>query len=90
MFGIGMQELVIIFFLALIVLGPRKLPGIAKALGQGVREFTKMMNSADEDEEQSPQEPRDDTSSDSPESQVGCPTDMQSRDDCDPDRGQLN
>ena len=39
MFGIGMPELLLILALALIVLGPRKLPEIARALGKGLAEF---------------------------------------------------
>ncbi len=41
MFGIGMQELLLILAIALIVLGPKKLPEIARALGRGVSEFRK-------------------------------------------------
>jgi len=39
MFGIGMQELLLILAIALIVLGPKKLPEIARALGRGLSEF---------------------------------------------------
>jgi len=39
MFGIGMPELVLILALALIVLGPKRLPEIARALGKGLAEF---------------------------------------------------
>ena len=39
MFGIGMQELLIILVIALIVVGPRKLPELAKSLGRGLAEF---------------------------------------------------
>ena len=39
MFGIGMPELLLILALALIVIGPKKLPDIAKALGKGLAEF---------------------------------------------------
>jgi Tat protein translocase TatB subunit len=41
MFGIGMQELIIILVVALIVLGPKRLPEIARALGRGMAEFRK-------------------------------------------------
>lgn len=39
MFGIGMPELLLILVLALIVIGPGKLPDLARSLGRGVREF---------------------------------------------------
>ena len=39
MFGIGMQELLLILVIALIVLGPKKLPDVAKALGKALNEF---------------------------------------------------
>ncbi|HHO74805.1 MAG TPA: twin-arginine translocase TatA/TatE family subunit [Deltaproteobacteria bacterium] len=39
MFGIGGQELIIILVLALILLGPKKLPDIAKSLGKALGEF---------------------------------------------------
>ena len=39
MFGIGMPELILILGIALIVLGPKKLPEIARALGKGMAEF---------------------------------------------------
>jgi len=39
MFGIGMPELLLILGLALIVLGPKKLPELARALGKGMAEF---------------------------------------------------
>ncbi len=41
MFGLGMGEIAIILVLALILLGPQKLPDAAKQLGKGLREFRK-------------------------------------------------
>jgi len=39
MFGIGMNELLLVLALALIIIGPKKLPEIAKAMGKGLAEF---------------------------------------------------
>ena len=48
MFGLGAGELFLIFIIALLFLGPKKLPELAKGLGQAIREFQKarddMMN----------------------------------------------
>jgi Tat protein translocase TatB subunit len=41
MFGIGFPELILIMVIALIVIGPSKLPDLARALGKGMAEFRK-------------------------------------------------
>ncbi len=41
MFGIGMPELLVILGVALIVVGPSKLPDLAKSLAKGLNEFRK-------------------------------------------------
>ena len=42
--SIGTQEIIIIFILALIVFGPRKLPELGKTIGKGLAEFKKASN----------------------------------------------
>ena len=39
MFGLGTAELLIILFIALVVLGPKELPKVARTLGRGIREL---------------------------------------------------
>lgn len=42
MFGsIGLPELVIIFIIALLVFGPKKLPEVGKTVGKAIRDFKK-------------------------------------------------
>lgn len=45
-FNIGFPELVIVLVIALIVLGPKKLPDAGRALGNGIREFKDSINGA--------------------------------------------
>ena len=44
MFGIGMPEMILILAIALIVIGPKKLPDLARSLGRAMREFKKATN----------------------------------------------
>jgi sec-independent protein translocase protein TatA len=45
MFGsLGMPELIVIFVIALIVFGPRKLPELGRSLGRGIAEFKRATN----------------------------------------------
>ena len=39
MFGLGLPELIVIFVIALVIFGPKKLPDLGKALGKGIAEF---------------------------------------------------
>ncbi len=39
MLGLGIQEIIIILVVALVVIGPKKLPELARGLGRAMREF---------------------------------------------------
>lgn len=41
MFGLGATELIVILVLALVLLGPKKLPDVAAGLGKAIRQFRK-------------------------------------------------
>lgn len=44
MWNLGFQELVIIFIIALVIFGPRKLPDLGKSLGKSLAEFKRASN----------------------------------------------
>jgi Tat protein translocase TatB subunit len=69
MFGIGMQELIIIAIIALIIVGPKKLPDLAKTLGKGFNEFRKAADDITDDLKQTmhnDEKPQDNGLKDSP------------------------
>jgi len=41
MFGFGMPEMIMVLIIALVVVGPSKLPQLGQALGSGIRNFKK-------------------------------------------------
>ncbi len=58
MAGIGVPELLIVLVILLVVFGPKRLPGLGRQLGGGMREFKDSISSKsdsdDEDDEKSP------------------------------------
>ncbi len=49
MFGIGFPELLVILVVALIFIGPGKLPGVARSLGKGYRELQRALSGVKEE-----------------------------------------
>ncbi len=49
MFGLGIPELLVIFFLIILLFGAKKLPELASGLGKGIKEFKKATQGRDED-----------------------------------------
>ena len=56
MFGLGVQEIMLILLIAVFFFGGEKIPEIAKGLGKGLREFKRAMDQADE-ETKAPERP---------------------------------
>ncbi|HZB76008.1 MAG TPA: twin-arginine translocase TatA/TatE family subunit [Solirubrobacteraceae bacterium] len=51
--NVGPLELVIVLVIALVILGPKRLPEVGKSIGRGMREFKEAIsgNSKDDDDE---------------------------------------
>ncbi len=49
MFGLGTQEIIVIFLVLLLLFGGKKLPELARGLGKGIREFKKATTEIEED-----------------------------------------
>lgn len=52
--NIGPMELVIVLAIALIVLGPKKLPEVGRSLGKGMREFKESISGDHHDDDDEP------------------------------------
>ena len=50
MFGLGVPELLVIFFIIILLFGARKLPELAAGLGRGIKEFKKATQGRDDDD----------------------------------------
>jgi sec-independent protein translocase protein TatA len=50
-FGIGPLELVIVLAIILVIFGPKRLPGLGRSLGTGMREFKDSVTGKDDDRE---------------------------------------
>ena len=49
--NVGAPELIVILVIALIVLGPKKLPEVGRSVGKGMREFKESLAGNDDDDE---------------------------------------
>jgi sec-independent protein translocase protein TatA len=52
--GVGPMELIVVLIVALVVLGPKKLPDLGRSLGTGMREFKNSIAGGDREELPSP------------------------------------
>ena len=52
MFNVGPLERIVVLIIALIVLGPQRLPDVARSLGRGMREFRSALDNPDEPDDE--------------------------------------
>jgi sec-independent protein translocase protein TatA len=60
MVNVGPLEILVVAIIALIVLGPSRLPDVARSVGRGMREFRSALNSAAEDDSHDEDDEEDD------------------------------
>lgn len=51
MFGLGIQELVLILVIIMVLFGAKKLPEMGRGLGRGIREFKNATNRLEDDDD---------------------------------------
>jgi sec-independent protein translocase protein TatA len=54
--NIGPMELIVVLIVALLVLGPKRLPSAGRSLGHGIREFKNSITGGSSDDERTPAE----------------------------------
>jgi sec-independent protein translocase protein TatA len=56
MFGLGPVEMVLIFFVMLLLFGAKRLPELASGMGKGIRDFKRSLNGLDDESVQANQQ----------------------------------
>ncbi len=52
--GIGPTELIIVLVIVLVIFGPKRLPGVARSVGTGIRELKDSLSSKHDDDDDTP------------------------------------
>ena len=58
MFGLGVGEMVLIAVVALLFIGPKKIPDLAKGMGKGIRDFQKALKGEDDESGDEKKDPK--------------------------------
>lgn len=56
--GIGIPELIIVLVILLVIFGPKRLPGLGRSLGSGMREFKDSISGRSKDDDEDDDEDR--------------------------------
>lgn len=56
-FGLGFGEMILIFFVLLLLFGAKRLPELASGMGKGIRDFKRAVNGLDEQSIQASEQP---------------------------------
>jgi sec-independent protein translocase protein TatA len=56
--GIGIPELIIVLVILLVIFGPKRLPGLGRSLGSGMREFKDSISGRTKDEDDEDERPQ--------------------------------